>query len=293
MADFRDMELLRALAKHRHFARAAEECGISQPAFSARIRNLEATLKVPIVQRGNRFQGFTAEGERVLTWAHKILGDLEGLQQDLAQAMGTLSGRLVLGCVPTALSYTARIAAKLHDSYPALSVRIIGASSKVIRARLETMEMDAGITYLDEDFPKHLVPRPLYEEGYALLCPSAIAPRQSGAATWQEAARLPLCLLSPEMHNRQIVDAVFESLGEAPKPVLETNAFTAALTLVEQGVAATIVPQELATDLADRSGAVRLALEEPLVTKPIGLVTIERKPELPALIALMELLKKP
>ncbi|MEM9141051.1 MAG: LysR family transcriptional regulator, partial [Pseudomonadota bacterium] len=59
MPDLRDMELLAALARNRHFARAATECGISQPAFSARIRNMELDLGAAIVQRGNRFVGFT------------------------------------------------------------------------------------------------------------------------------------------------------------------------------------------------------------------------------------------
>ena len=59
MPDLRDMQLLAALARQGHFARAADECGISQPAFSARIRNHEIDLRVAVVNRGNRFTGFT------------------------------------------------------------------------------------------------------------------------------------------------------------------------------------------------------------------------------------------
>ena len=66
MLDLRDLECLSALARHKHFARAAEDCGMSQPAFSMRIRNLEERLETQIVRRGNRFQGLTAEGELVL-----------------------------------------------------------------------------------------------------------------------------------------------------------------------------------------------------------------------------------
>ena len=88
MTDLRDMQLLAALARHKHFARAADDCGISQPAFSARIRNLETSLKVPIVKRGNRFIGFTQEGEIVLRWAHKLLADSDGLRQDIENARG-------------------------------------------------------------------------------------------------------------------------------------------------------------------------------------------------------------
>jgi hypothetical protein len=68
MVEIKDMRLLAALARHRHFARAAEASGISQPAFSARIRKIEERLGLPVVRRGNKFQGFTREGEVLLKW---------------------------------------------------------------------------------------------------------------------------------------------------------------------------------------------------------------------------------
>ena len=66
MVEFRDLQFLHALSQHRHFARAAETCGVSQPAFSTRIQKLEAQLGVPLVRRDNRFQGLTPEGEKLL-----------------------------------------------------------------------------------------------------------------------------------------------------------------------------------------------------------------------------------
>ena len=64
--DIRQLRYLSALAREKHFARAAESCHVSQPTLSARIRQLEEELGVAIVQRGQRYQGLTAEGERVL-----------------------------------------------------------------------------------------------------------------------------------------------------------------------------------------------------------------------------------
>lgn len=290
MTDFRDMELVTALARHRHFARAAEDCGISQPAFSARISNLETTLGVAIVQRGNRFLGFTAEGERVLSWAQRILADLEGMRQDLALAKGTLSGRMVLAAVPTALSYTSKLSSLMRERYPDLTIKIQSASSKTIRQEVDAMEVDAGITYLDGAFPKHMSTRHLYDERYVLLVPRALAPRGSGEVTWEEASKLPLCLLSSEMQNRKIIDAVFDEIGEHPNPVVETNAFTAVLSHVAAGAVATIAPVQLADSLPHANDVVELALIGPVVSKPIGLVTIQRTPELPTVTALSEAL---
>ena len=69
------LELLLALARERHFGRAAEACGVTQPTMSAGIKQLEETLGVMLVQRGSRFLGFTPEGERTLDWARRIVAD--------------------------------------------------------------------------------------------------------------------------------------------------------------------------------------------------------------------------
>jgi DNA-binding transcriptional LysR family regulator len=74
------LEYLMALARERHFGRAAEACGVTQPTLSAGIKQLEAMLGVLLVQRGSRFIGFTPEGERTLDWARRILSDSRALR---------------------------------------------------------------------------------------------------------------------------------------------------------------------------------------------------------------------
>ena len=74
------LELLLALAKERHFGRAAEACGVTQPTISTSIKQLEEILGVMLVQRGSRFQGFTPEGERTLDWARRIVGDTRAMR---------------------------------------------------------------------------------------------------------------------------------------------------------------------------------------------------------------------
>lgn len=286
MTDLRDMQLLAALARQKHFAHAADECGISQPAFSSRIRNLEQALGTPIVVRGNRFLGFTPEGEIVLKWAHKLLADADGLRQEIEAAKGALSGRVRIGAVPTALSFVADLPAKLRDVHPELTVHILSTSSARIRRGMDEFTLDAGITYLDEAHAPGVVTYRLYEERYVLIAPRDMAPRPEGEATWMEASQLPLCLLSPEMRNRRIIDETFEVLGVAPVPVVETNAFTAALAQVATGAAATIAPEKLAASIPIGAGAVHLDLVEPALAKPVGLVVADRNPVPPTVLAL-------
>ncbi|MEM9432425.1 MAG: LysR family transcriptional regulator [Pseudomonadota bacterium] len=286
MIDLRDMQLLLALARHRHFARAAAECGISQPAFSMRIRKLEAELDVAIVKRGNRFQGFTDEGETVLHWGRKILDEAKTLQQAVQSAKGNVTGRLTIGVVPTALVMAGRLPAQLAQDYPGIKVSIRSASSIEILKGIEEDVFDAGITYSDSVSSDLLGSDPLYEERYVLVSPISLAPRLTGAATWAEAAELPLCLLEPEMLNRRILDRMFDEIGTQPHVVSETNVFTAALVQVYSGFAATIIPEVLADISAPIDGAVILPLQEPELTKKIDLVFSRRELQLPVIDAL-------
>ena len=88
------LELLLALAKERHFGRAAEACGVTQPTMSTSLKQLEEILGVMLVQRGSRFQGFTPEGERTLDWARRIVGDTRAMRQEINGLKDKLSGEI-------------------------------------------------------------------------------------------------------------------------------------------------------------------------------------------------------
>jgi len=294
MFDLRDMELLAALATHRHFARAAGACGISQPAFSARIQNLERALGAAIVKRGNRFLGFTEEGEIALKWAHRLLADADGLHAEIGSAKDTLSGQLVIAAVPTAIAVAAEIPGLLAPAHPSLQIQIRTAPNSLIARGLEDGSVDAAITYLDTSLPTQIDQIPLYDEGYDLLAPRHMLPEDPQSITWREAASLPLCLLTRDMRNRRIIDDAFDTVGCKVRPIIETNTFTAALAQVSAGRAATIAPRRLASFLLTAAGdAVAPSLVEPVVAKPIGLITRRRDPLLPAVAALIKALKTP
>jgi len=288
MADLRDMQLLDALARHSHFARAAKDCGISQSAFSARIRNMEHELGSPLVKRGNRFMGFTEEGHIALKWARQLLVDANGMRQEIEVLKGTLSGNISIGVIPTALTFAAELPVRLRDTYPNLSIQIFSSSSTQIMKGLEDFSLDAGITYLDDDIPSSLQVKPLYEEKYVLLIPAALAPRSRGQISWREAADLPLCLLTKDMHNRKILDRIFEKAGVETKPIIETNSFIVALAQVSIGSAATIAPKMLAASLPVETNTVQLELNEPEAAIPIGLLVADRDPALPSITALIK-----
>jgi len=290
MPDLRDMELLAALARNMHFARAATECGISQPAFSARIRNLERDLGAPIVKRGNRFMGFTEEGEIALRWAHRMIADAQGLRQEIQQSRGVLSGKLVIGAVPTALTYIANVAADLRKAHPSLTLQVYSRSASEIAQGLEDGSLDAGITYLESARPSGSVSRHLFDERYELLLPKELAGDRAENIAWADAAAFPLCLLTRNMQNRRIVDTAFQTVGAEPNVVMETDALTVSLVQIGNGIAATIAPELLVESVGVNLDIVRLKLTDPVISKPVGVVIPDRDPSIPAVDALMRVL---
>lgn len=283
MSDIRDLKLLVSLAHHKHFSRAADDCGISQPAFSARIRKMENEFAIPLVRRGNKFQGFTREGEVVLKWARRLLNDTEGMRQEIGALRNNLQGKLVVGTIPTALPFAAVVSSHLRAAHPNVSLELQSLSSRQIEIRLNDYSLDAGITYVQEADPSST--ETLYDESYVLIVPAHMAPRSSGQARWAEAARLPLCLLTPDMRNRQFVDETFREIGVCPTIVMEANGFTAVLVQVANGNAATIAPKGVAETYFSAQTSIKLDLVEPYLTQAIGLTIKEQSPVPPIIDA--------
>jgi len=284
--DLRDLEFLTTLARRKHFARAAEECGVSQPAFSMRVRKIEERLGVAVVKRGNRFQGFTSEGEALLRHAHKIISDLKVMEQDLRSAKGEVGGTLTVGVIPTAVTFAAQAVKTLHAQHPRIRINLQTASSLAIQQGLEDGQFEAGITYSEGVVGDLLRMDTLYQENYFLLAPRPIAPREKGSATWAEAADLPLCLLDKSMQNRRIIDNVFRDLGLTPNVTAEASAFLASIVLAAEGMSATIVPERLARIFSQIKGLGALRLTDPVLEKAVCLVSPARDLSLPAVDAL-------
>jgi DNA-binding transcriptional LysR family regulator len=170
--DIRQLQYLVALAREKHFTRAAQACHVTQPTLSGRIRQLEQELGVPIVERGQRFHGFTTDGERVLKWAHAILDNWSSLQKEietLRNTSGSLSGRLSVGVIPSALPMAGLITKAIRDRPPGIELTILSQSSIEILRNLEDFSVDVGLTYLDNEPVEGMRSEAIYMERYAAL----------------------------------------------------------------------------------------------------------------------------
>ncbi|ADH90545.1 transcriptional regulator, LysR family [Ancylobacter novellus DSM 506] len=288
----RQMQYLVALAREKHFGRAAEACHVTQPTLSAGIRKLEQELGVPIVVRGHRFLGFTAEGERVLGWARQIAADYESLKQERVETGGRLTGTLRIGAIPAATAAAPALLAPFRDRHPEVKVQMLTLSSVAIQRGLDEMELDAGITYLENE-PLNRVRRlDLYLERYVFVTRPDEPLARRRTVRWAEAAAQPLCLLTPDMQNRRIIDHVMAEAGITSQPAIETNSFMGIWSFVRRGPWNVIVPEASFRGLGDTADLVSIPLVEPTHVQPIGLVLSERDPLSPVAAALLKTAKE-
>ena len=289
--DIRQLQYLVALAREKHFTRAAQACHVTQPTLSGRIRQLEQELGVPIVERGQRFHGLTPDGERVLKWAHAILDNWTSLQQEietLKNTAGHLTGRLAIGVIPSALPMAALITQAIQSRHPGIELTVLSQSSIEILRNLEDFSIDVGLTYLDNEPIEGMRAEAIYMERYCLLVRTDHELVNRASITWAEAARQPLCLLTPDMQNRRIIDRAFRAAGCAPVPRLETNSVINLCATVHLMGMASIIPEYFLEVIGPMSDVRAVPLAEPLVEHTVGLVAVDRDPVSPLVLMAFE-----
>ncbi|MFF3984909.1 LysR family transcriptional regulator [Streptomyces sp. NPDC001797] len=275
----RQLEYLVALARERHFGRAAAACHVSQPSLSAAIRRLEHELAVPIVRRGRRYEGLTPEGEVVLAWAHRILAEGDALRQELSALRDGLTGTLRLGIVPTAVPVASLLTGPFCDRHPRARVAMESLSSADIRRGLAEFELDAAMTYLDDDDLRQVRRFPLYEERYVLLTPVGGLLGDAATATWSQAAALPLCLLGRRMRNRRIIDDCFAADGAAPVPAVESDSVAGLYAHLPGGRWSSVISHAWLHMFGVPEGMRVVPLEGPAHGPRVGLVVARSEPQ--------------
>jgi DNA-binding transcriptional LysR family regulator len=281
------LEYLIALARERNFGRAATQCGVTQPTFSAGIKHLESTLGVLLVQRKSRFIGFTAEGERVLDWARGIVADSRAMRQELRALKHGLVGNLKVAAIPTALPMVSSLTTPYRAKHPNVTFTILSRTSIEILSMLENLEVDAGLTYIDNEPLGRVRSVALYQEQYRLLTSEDSPLGNRDKVTWAEVAKIPLCLLTPDMQNRRIIDQLLRAAGGTPDPTLESNSMIVLFSHVRTGRWASVMPEKLADTLGLTERLRAIPIVEPEAAHAVGLVVPEHEPMPPMVAALV------
>jgi DNA-binding transcriptional LysR family regulator len=277
---FRQLEYFVALARERHFARAAAACYVSQPALSEAIRKLERELNVPLVNRDHAFQSLTPEGERLVVWARRILADHDALQREVSAMRSGLSGQLRLGAIASASTTAALVLAPFCAGHPLVTVALeTRLSTEDILSELRRFELDAGIIHMDDADTTDLTVVPLYTERFVLAAHRHLVPGDwSDHITWAELSELPLCMLNSSRHTRQLIDRLLEKKGLVLRPRIETDSIASIFSFVDSGSWAGVVPQEWVHVFSYAPDIRIVTIDDPVITSALSLVTSGSEP---------------
>lgn len=281
------LEMLIAVAREEHFGRAAASLGITQPTLSTGIKQLEDQLGVQLVFRGSRYGGLTPEGQSALIWARRIVGDARQLKDEMQVKRRGLAGELRMAVIPTALTWAAKLTTRFGELHPNVRFTILSRTSVEILAMLDNLDVDAGISYLENEPMGRVITQPLYEERYGLVCmpDSPFSGRDSVA--WAELGDARLALLTPDMQNRRIINRALNEAGAAPRTVLESNSTIALVANVMAGACITVLPEDIARFLIAGTALKLVPLHGSGQGHVVGLVAPWREPHTPVLEALL------
>ncbi|HWJ74389.1 MAG TPA: LysR substrate-binding domain-containing protein [Kaistia sp.] len=272
MITLRQLRYFDALARHLHFGRAADECGISQPALSQQIQEMEATLSLPLIERGARRLALTPKGEEIARRATRILGDVRDLTDFASQGGDVLSGTLKLGVIPSVAPYVLpKVLPLVHEAYPGLELHLRETRTDQLKQELVQGRLDVLLMALPSG-DANLESRPLFVDRF-LLARRAGADDDAAAPASPDAIPPDRLLLLEEGHCLR--DQALTYCG-IQKSELQASFGSASLATIMQMVAngygVTLLP-EICVDVEARDRRIALSrFAEPEPQREIGLV---------------------
>lgn len=245
--NIRDLNYLAALAKHRHFGRAARACHVSQPTLSTQIKKLEDTLGNPLLERGRRDVLLTPLGEAVLQKAQEILNNVEDIRTLGATFADPMVGDLKLGVIPTIAPYfLPHFLEKMTQNFPQTKLKIYELKTPDILTKLQDGSLDAGFMALPVPGDS-LKTYPLLEEPFLLAVPQGHPLSKASKISTQGLKSQNLLLLEDGHCFRNQALDVCTTAGGAEDENFKATSLETLKNLVKAGLGITLVPQKAAT----------------------------------------------
>lgn len=259
------------------FSAAAERGGVTQPAVSLQIRQLERRFGLKLVERIGRRAGPTAAGLELLTHIRVIDAALAQAEQAMTAHASQVSGRIRLGTGATACTYLLPpVLAELRRRFPALDiVASTGNTADMLRA-LENNTLDMGLVTLPAPGRMFQV-TPVMEDEFVAIFPASDPGGIPAVVTPQTLALRPLVLFEPGARTRRLVDDWFEAAGVAAKPVMELGSTEAMKEIVAAGLGCAVLPK-LAVSAAGQRDALVVRSLTPRLSRDLAIVLRRDKP---------------
>jgi len=287
------LSYLIAVDNHRHFARAAESCFVTQPTLSMQIQKLEDELGVLLFDRSKHPVRPTSIGEKLIQQARTILNEAERMQQILQESKNVLEGPFKLGIIPTVTSsIVPRFLRQFNKKFPKIQLQIIELTTEMILERLQKDDLDAAIlaTPLDE---RSIIEKPLYYEPFMAYIP---ADHKLGKESFITNSEIDIddVLLLNEGHcfRNSVLNLCNSSPSLSAKNVdLASGNFDTLVKLSKKGYGMTLLPYLYALDLAAEEQAFVKPIADPKPTREISLVYTRAELKIKVIEELAQIIK--
>jgi DNA-binding transcriptional LysR family regulator len=285
--ELRQLRYVDAVARHRHFTRAAADIGIAQPALSHQIRRLELELGVELFHRSRAGVRTTEAGELFLPHVRRALLAVDAGREELSALVGLRVGRVRLGAMQAlgTLDLAAALAA-FHSRNPGIEVTLSEESTLEMYDRLEDGRLDLALVALDIEPPAGIETEALTSEPVLLALPQAHALAERPSVRPRQLRDQPFVMFRSGTGLRTTTERVARTAGFEPLIAFETGNLERMLALVAQGLGVALIPASSTGGRADIK-CVRLA---PGLSRTVGLGWRAGQPLAPAARALRDAL---
>jgi DNA-binding transcriptional LysR family regulator len=267
--ELRQLRYTEAVARHRHFTRAADELHVAQSALSHQIRKLEAELGIELFERTSRSVIPTEAGQAVAARARRVLSDVGDISGEIDELRGLIRGRVAIGALlPAGDLDVPDLLARFSEAHPGIEVGLREGTAGDMLALLADDEVDAAFSLLSDELPPTLASEELSQEEIVAAFPPGQAPRRKRVRAAELAGR---SLVTPRSGSatKHALDAFFAAAGEPLQVSLESGDVFLLRCLVSGGFGAAVLPRSL-TRRAGPPLDVRSL--EPRITLPVALL---------------------
>ena len=278
----------RLVIQRGSFSAAADALGISQPAVSLQIRQLEQFLRSRLIERTGRGIKATAAGQALLSHGERIEQAVEDTLRSLDAFSHEVSGTITLGTGATAcIHLLPPLLQQLREAYPLLKVGVTtGNTPGVVRA-IEENRLDLGLVTLPVSGRGLDVTPVLDEEFVCITSRQACGPKPTPEALHA----LPLIAFESGSGTRALIDGWFQASGVQPEPIMQLGSIEAIKRMVGAGLGYSIVPRMAVEQAADREELCVQSLT-PLLHRQLAIVMRQDKIVSKGITGIIRLLQK-
>jgi DNA-binding transcriptional LysR family regulator len=240
--ELRQLEYFVAVARHRHFGRAAEAVYVTQPALSQQVRRLEAELGLALLRRTSRGVELTPAGEDLLARAETILAEVAGARGAMDEHAGVVRGAVRVAATTADALHLPEVLAAFHREHPGVRLALRHASAGEVLALLRSGAVDLAVLSLGAEAAEGLQVTRLADEPLrAIAAPDE--PFASGTVRVGDLQGRPFVLAEPGSALRATVMDACQQHGFSPVPLLEVGDPATVRFLVSAGLGVSLVPQ--------------------------------------------------